>query len=370
MRMQLPPALRMVGYALLLVVLCATLRDAPADHQVLAQWGVAFAVFVIVFHVGAIAPEERRSRGLAALAVLTVAMLAMAAIMPCQFGALSLVIVASQAALVLSPRQAIAWIVAQTLVLGWFVSEVYELEDTIAQMIGLLGFEIFAAVAVLLMRREREARRSLAQANAELRATRTLLEAASREQERTRIARELHDVLGHDLTALGLQLEVASHVPPEQAASHLGVARDVSGRLLRNVREVVSAMRVTDGAGLRAALAALVEGVPSLTIHLDLPDDLRVDDSARAHCILRCVQEIITNALRHARATNLWIAIGQEGSMVTIDARDDGCGAEVLAAGCGLSGMRDRIEELGGALRVAPAPSFAVRATLPLEVHA
>jgi signal transduction histidine kinase len=65
----------------------------------------------------------------------------------------------------------------------------------------------------------------------------------------------------------------------------------------------------------------------------------------------------------------LWIAIGQEGSMVTIDARDDGCGAEVLAAGCGLSGMRDRIEALGGALRVAPAPSFAVRAKLPLEVH-
>ena len=93
MRMQLPPALCMVGYALLLVVLCATLRDAPADHEVLAWWGVAFVVFAIVFHVGAIAPEERRSRGLAALAVLTVAMLAMAAIMPCQFGALSLVIV-------------------------------------------------------------------------------------------------------------------------------------------------------------------------------------------------------------------------------------------------------------------------------------
>ena len=63
-------------------------------------------------------------------------------------------------------------------------------------------------------------------------------------------------------------------------------------------------MRVTDGAGLRAALAALVEGVPSLTVYLDTSDDLRVDDSARAHCVLRCVQEIITNALRHARATN------------------------------------------------------------------
>jgi signal transduction histidine kinase len=222
---------------------------------------------------------------------------------------------------------------------------------------------------VFLVRREAQARRSLARANAELRATRALLEAASREQERTRIARELHDVLGHDLTALGLQLEIASHVPQDQAAVHLDKARDVSARLLRNVREVVSAMRLTDGTGLRRALDTLVEAVPNLTVHLDVPADLRVEDAARAHCVLRCVQEIITNALRHAKAKNLWIAIGHADGAVTVDAHDDGCGAEVLAAGGGLSGMRDRIEELGGALRVAPAPSFAVRAMLPLEAR-
>jgi len=337
--MQLPRALRLVGYALLLLVLCATVRDAPLFDAQMIRWGVAYVAFAIAFLVGARAPEVNRTRRLAALAVLTPAMLAMAAILPCQFGALSLVIVASQAALVLSPRQVAGWIAAQTLLLGWLVSDAFQLEDTIAQMVALLGFQSFAAVAVYL------------------------------EQERTRIARELHDVLGHDLTALSLQLEVASHLPHAQAASHLDVAREVSGRLLRNVREVVTAMRVTDGAGLRLALGTLIDGIPSLTIHLDIPDELRVDDAARAHCVLRCVQEIITNALRHARAGNLWIAITQEGGVITVDAHDDGCGAETVEAGCGLSGMRDRIEELGGALRVAPAPSFAVRAMLPLEAR-
>jgi signal transduction histidine kinase len=367
--MQLPRALRLVGYALLLLVLCATVRDTAHYDAQMIRWGVAYVAFAIAFLVGARAPEANRTRRLAALAVLTPAMLAMAAILPCQFGALSLVIVASQAALVLSPRQVAGWIAAQTLVLGWLVSDAFQLEDTIAQMVALLGFQSFAAVAVYLVRREALARRSLAHANAELRATRALLEAASREQERTRIARELHDVLGHDLTALSLQLEVASHLPHAHAASHLEVAREVSGRLLRNVREVVTAIRVTDGAGLRLALGTLIDGIASLTIHLDIPDELRVDDAARAHCVLRCVQEIITNALRHARARNLWIAITQEGGVITVDAHDDGRGAEVVEAGCGLSGMRDRIEELGGALRVAPAPSFAVRAMLPLEVR-
>ena len=79
--------------------------------------------------------------------------------------------------------------------------------------------------------------------NAELRATRSLLEETSRVNERTRIARELHDVLGHDLTALGLQLEVATHVAPDRAGAHVAKAQEVSARLLHNVRDVVGAMR-------------------------------------------------------------------------------------------------------------------------------
>jgi len=360
-------ALRLVGYALLLVILVATVIDTDQlPRTPFALWLVAYAGFALAFHLGASAPVGARSRRIAALAVATPTMLAMAALLPCNFGALSLVIVASQAALVLSPLQATAWILAQTTVLGYFLCQVYTLDNGIAALIALLGFQSFAAVAVYVARREAEARQALAWVNAELRSTRSLLAEASRVNERTRIARELHDVIGHDLTALGLQLEIATHVGSDKAPEHVAKARDVNARLLRNVREVVGAMRASEGTDLCAALRTLVEDLPGLTVHLALPDALFLDDSARAHCVLRCVQEIVTNTLRHARAGNLWIAIEQRDGVISVDARDDGCGAAAVTAGHGLSGMRARLEELGGFLRIAPAPSFAVSAHLPL----
>jgi signal transduction histidine kinase len=360
-------ALRLVGYGLLLVVLVATLIDTSwLPRTRLALWLIAYAGFAFAFHLGASAPVGARSRRLAALALASPTMLAMAALLPCHFGALSLVIVASQAALVLTPLQATGWILAQTTVLGYFVCKAYSLENGIAALIGLLGFQSFAAVAVYIARHEAEALQALACANAELRSTRTLLAEASRVNERTRIARELHDVLGHDLTALGLQLEIATHVPAAKVPEHVAKARDVNARLLRNVRDVVGKMRTSEATDLREALRTLVEDLPGLTVHLSLPDALYVDDPARAHCVLRCVQEIVTNTLRHARASNLWIRIAQHDGDLAVEARDDGRGASVLCAGHGLSGMQARLEELGGFLRIAPAPSFAVTAQLPL----
>ena len=364
--MRITLALRLVGYGLLLVVLYGTVIDiAVLPRTPVVLWCLAYVVFAIAFHVGASAPDGARSRRLAALAIATPAMLAMAALLPCHFGALSLVIVASQTALVLTPAQSVAWIAVQSAVLGYFLCRAYAFDDGVATLIALLGFQSFAAVAVYVARREAEARQALAFANAELRATRSLLEEASRVNERTRIARELHDVLGHDLTALGLQLEIATHVPCDKAPEHIAKARDVNARLLRNVRDVVGAMRASEGADLREALHTLVEDLPGLAVHLTLPDSLRIDDAARAHCVLRCVQEIVTNTLRHARASNLWITIEQRPDGIAVDTRDDGRGAQAMLLGHGLSGMRARLEELGGFLRIAPAPSFAVTAQLP-----
>ena len=365
--MRITFALRLVGYGLLLVVLVATFIDTSQPPRLpFALWLIAFSAFAIAFHLGASAPAGARGVRLAALAVETPAMLAMAALLPCHFGALSLVVVASQAALVLSPAQATAWILAQTTVLGYFLCKAYAFEDGIAALIALLGFQSFAAVAVYVARRETEALQALACANAELRATRSLLEEASRVNERTRIARELHDVVGHDLTALGLQLEIATHVGADKVPEHVAKARDVNARLLRNVRDVVGTMRASEGTDVREALRTLVEDLPGLAVHLSLPDALYIDDAARAHCVLRCVQEIVTNTLRHARASNLWIKIEQHNGGIAVDAKDDGRGAPALTAGHGLSGMRARLEELGGFLQIAPAPSFTVSAQLPL----
>lgn len=365
--MRIARALRILGYVLLVIMALPEVmdQDVVAGPKI-AKWLVAYALFGIAFHVSASAPEGARKRRVIALAAMMPPLLAMAHIIPCHFGALSLIIVASQVALVLSPAVTGVWMLAQSLCVGFCLLSSETFSDALAEVIALGGFQAFAAVAVYLARREAEAMQDLARTNAELRATRALLAETSRVNERTRIARELHDVLGHDLTALRLQLEVATHVGEGKAPAHVAKAQEVSERLLANVRDVVTAMRATPPPDLGAALRALADGIPALRVHLDLPEPFALDDPARAHCVLRCVQEIVTNALRHARAQNLWISVacGEDGA-ISVDARDDGCGAAVVRSGGGLSGMRSRLEEMGGFLRVASAPSFAVSARLP-----
>ena len=130
---------------------------------------------------------------------------------------------------------------------------------------------------------------------------------ASRVNERTRISRELHDLLGHHLTALSLNLEVAGHLSEGRVQEHVQQAHTLAELLLTDVREAVSQLREGGAIDLAAALRPLAENVPRWTIHMDIEDPLTLDDPERAHVLLRCTQEIITNAVRHAGARNLWI---------------------------------------------------------------
>jgi signal transduction histidine kinase len=368
--MRIARAMRILGYVLFAI---AGLGPVLDPHVTLTRgyWIAAYAIFGLAFHFGASAAEGpgHRQRRLASLAVMTPAMVAMAALLPCNFGALLLVIVASQAALVLRPLTTLAWMTAQTAAVGYLLVPSCHMPEGLADVTALAGFQCFAAVAVYLARRESDARAELSRTNAELVATRSLLAEASRTHERTRIARELHDVLGHDLTALGLQLEIATHVDPGAGRAHLTKAQEVNERLLRNVRDVVGSMNAQPGPDVASALRALVSDVPGLVVHLEVADVLVVDDPARAQCVVRCVQEIVTNALRHARAQNLWIRVRHDGEHVSVEARDDGRGAEKICAGQGLSGMRQRLEEMGGWLEIVTAPerAFAVMARLPVR---
>ena len=206
--------------------------------------------------------------------------------------------------------------------------------------------------------------------NSELRATRALLAESTRIAERVRIARELHDLVGHHLTALTLNLEVASHLVDGNAKDKVRQAQSVAKLLLSDVREVVGQMRDEAEIDLGSALRSLIEGVPTPKVVMDLPDDFRVEDARRAHVLLRCTQEILTNTIRHARAETLWLRFAREADgALTLRSRDDGVGADAVAAGNGLSGMRERLNEFGGSLDIdtAPGRGFALAATLPME---
>jgi signal transduction histidine kinase len=213
---------------------------------------------------------------------------------------------------------------------------------------------------------QREAQRRL---NAELHATRALLAESSRLNERMRIARDLHDLVGHHLTALSLNLEVASHLTNDEARVHVCKAQSTAKHLLADVREVVSELRQDDALDLTKALRSLINGVAGLAVHMQAPPRFSLEDPRQALVLLRCAQEIITNTVRHADARNLWLEfVYPQPSLLELRARDDGHGAERIAPGNGLSGMGERLAEFGGSVSLdgGAAKGFALVVRLPL----
>src|SRR5258708_33879340 len=120
-------------------------------------------------------------------------------------------------------------------------------------------------------------------------------------------------------------------------------AQSVTKLLLFDLRDVVSALRGQDPIRLAQALRTLVAGVPAPQIYLVMADDLAIDDPMRAHAVLRCVQEIITNVIRHAAAGHLWIELARTDGGIAIRAKDDGRGAREVRLGHGFTGMGERL---------------------------
>jgi signal transduction histidine kinase len=286
-------------------------------------------------------------------------------------GGLLLLLVAGLLPWIFSMVWAWVWLVAQCLALAIALYTVPNVSLTDAAMTAglFMGISLFAFMSSVVGLKQHAARDELRKLNSELQATQALLADNTRIAERVRIARELHDLVGHHLTALTLNLEVATHLVDGKALEHVQQARSLAKLLLADVREVVSDIRENDKVDLAAALATLVEGVPEPKIHLDLPRKLAMMDPVQAQVLLRCGQEAITNSVRHAGARNLWIRLALTESGVALTAHDDGRGASDLEVGNGLSGMKERLQQLGGELRLesSPGAGFSLHAWLPLE---
>lgn len=245
----------------------------------------------------------------------------------------------------------------------------FSLLDALLQDGLYLSLSMLAFTTSYVAQRQTQSREELRVVNSELRATQLLLAEGERAGERLRISRELHDVVGHHLTALSLNLEVASHLVSGKALDHVKQAQSVSKQLLADVRQVVSALRGSDTVDLDRTLRELVASAPAPSIHLHLPEPFKLRDARRAQVLVRLTQEILTNTMRHAKARNLWLDYTQTEDMVELVARDDGRGSSEIKAGNGLTGMRERLEVFGGSLDIETRPGygFVVLARLPLE---
>ncbi len=234
-----------------------------------------------------------------------------------------------------------------------------------------LAWQAIVLTAAALGAGALRSRRSLARLNAELAATRELLSDGARSAERVRLSHEIDDAMGHQLTELILQLELAAQKARPPADAPLRSAQALSRRLLEDVRDLVGTPGPTATGvhvDLGAALRTLTAGLLGPRVHLSLPGRLDTGPLA-AHVAFRCVQEALTNSLHHSGARNVWIEARPTTAGLVVEIRDDGRGAAALREGNGLAGMRDRVEELGGELWIATSPrrGFRVCAFLPGE---
>ena len=280
-----------------------------SDHAIL--WATAFASFGLAFGLMCLhrpGPWHARPVRIALLAVESIAGLTMVASAADVFPAATLVVVAGQLDEVPS-RIAVAWLVAQTIALAAILAVFAPTVIVISISGAFAGVMVFALTTGSLHARERHAGEELAAANRELHATRALLAETSRIEERLRISRDLHDALGHHLTALSLRLDVASRLADGAAGEHVQQAYALTRLLLSDVRDVVGELRERGTVDVVKAIRKLAAATQDLSVHVDAPAVLEIADAERARALLRSVQEIITNATKHAGAHNLWIHV-------------------------------------------------------------
>jgi signal transduction histidine kinase len=328
-------------------------------------WLVCFWFFGPAFWYSSSPHPVPPVRRVVALLVESVAVLGMTFILQDYFVGFLLVIVSWQAALLLPTMTALAWMLGASALLIIFLEPHYYMGWRWGATSAFVGFQVFAMVTAALAQREAASRDDLARINAELISTRELLRETSRLGERIRIARDLHDSVGHHLTALCLQLETALNGPT--ATDDIQRAQATARQALHDVRSVVSTLHGGDDIDLHAALRALANRLPRVRLTLSIPDELRITDPERANAVLRCVQEVATNTLKHSDARNLWVTLRLDRGGLEIEAHDDGGGSKRTEAGFGLTAMRQRFEELGGKVSIERGTGygFAVHAWLP-----
>jgi signal transduction histidine kinase len=203
------------------------------------------------------------------------------------------------------------------------------------------------------------------------------------DEERLRIARELHDVVAHTMATINVQAGVAAHVlptRPEVAAESLQAIKTASKEGLRELRAILNVLRQADDADPTqpapgtARLEDLIAGARRAGLETTLtvtgnpvPLPGAVDLAA-----YRIIQESLTNTIRHAGPATAAVALGYARDELRIDVTDTGRGQAVIAGngdGHGLAGMRERAAAVGGTVEAGPGPAggFLVAARLPLN---
>jgi signal transduction histidine kinase len=187
--------------------------------------------------------------------------------------------------------------------------------------------------------------------------------------ERLRIARELHDVLGHHLALINVQAGAALHRrDPAQAEEALGTIKDASKTALQELRATLGMLRQAEPSLSRVAELAESVGASGLTVRTEIDGVARDLPPDVEHAAFRVVQEALTNVAKHAGAKTVVVRLGYGPDALSVQVDDDGRGGDA-PPGTGIRGMAERARALGGELTAGTREGggYRVRARLPVR---
>ena len=312
--------------------------------------GLFLAAFVAILVPAA--GDRLRRRVARIVAVMVTTTLALMLLGGSNFTPILLIISAVVIASNFGPRTTAVMLLACSAIFYCVARWLWHVSDALLLVVIYGSFEAFAAVSSQARARSESAAMELRELNAALLSTRALLAESARDTERLRVSRELHDVTGHKLTALNLNLQLLRHDGDLATRPELVIASQLGEELLADIRAVVSRLRSDDGIDLREALQRLVEPFPRPAIRIDVPKDLRVSDTQAAEVLLRAAQEGLTNSVRHSNGHHIYLSLQPGPGRVELVVEDDGHVTGSYRAGNGLTGLHERVEAIGGSVRI------------------
>lgn len=271
----------------------------------------------------------------------------------------------------------------------YFDTHTRQIMQSTIGFLSALNLIFFAVYMILLVGKRTEENSAIRRLNGELEQANDRLsilneqlkayaaesERMAETRERNRLAREIHDTLGHALTGITAGADACIQmldISPEMAKKQMERIAVTARQGMNEVRRSVRALRpdALERLQLSGALQTLCEEMQStsraeITLRAET-ENLRLSPDEE-DAVYRIVQESITNAIRHGQATGVWVDISVSGRLLTIVVQDNGCGCQTIEPGFGLRHMRERLRLLNGSLRVEGTNGFRIEAKIPLR---
>lgn len=293
-----------------------------------------------------------RNRILVKLLALWLVVVALAICMISRFSSapILLIVASSVTAALFSPVRLTLIFIFSNICLFFIYQYLWQVSKPLVSVFIYSSFQLFAMLMSWYSHQADKRRDDVMLLNADLIATRSLLAETVRDSERLRLSRELHDVAGHKLTALKLNLAALTRQPDLAKHPSIATCAALADELLADIRGVVQQMRLHDGMDLQTAIEKMAAPFPRPLLQLAIDENARHAPMQQAEALLRTVQEALTNAARHSQAHQLWVVVQRENQQWRLRIRDDGRMANNWQKGNGLQGMSERLENLGGGI--------------------